>query len=103
MNFFDPNGQMHDFIQIEQAAFEKNISLRTGCFCNPGIDETNHQLSAVKLKKYFEQEGSKDYFKLIEYMKQQRGAVRVSIGYISNFNDLQVFLKFCRGYLNKEA
>lgn len=103
MNFYDPTGQLHDFMQIEQAAFEQNISLRTGCFCNPGIDETNHQLQADKLKGYFKTEGAKDYFKLIEFMGQKRGAVRASIGYISNFQDMQVFLEFCRGYLDREV
>lgn len=103
MNFFDSFGRLHDFIKIEQAAFEKNISLRTGCFCNPGIDETNHKLKAEKLQAYFKQAGRKDYFDLIEYMGQKRGAVRVSIGYISNFSDLQVFLDFCRSFLDREV
>ncbi|MCE7996635.1 MAG: aminotransferase class V-fold PLP-dependent enzyme [Roseivirga sp.] len=103
MNFYDSFGRLHDFISIEQAAFEQNISLRTGCFCNPGIDETNHQLKAEKLQAYFRQDGAKDYFNLIEFMGQKRGAVRVSIGYVTNFNDLQVFLDFCRTLLNKEA
>ncbi len=100
MNFYDSFGRLHDFIKIEQAAFEQNISLRTGCFCNPGIDETNHQLQAEKLQAYFKQEGAKDYFNLIEFMGQKRGAVRVSIGYISNFKDLHVFLGFCKGFLD---
>lgn len=103
MNFYDSFGRLHDFIKIEQAAFEQNISLRTGCFCNPGIDETNHKLKAEKLQAYFKQEGAKDYFNLIEFMGQKRGAVRISIGYITNFNDLQVFLDFCRGLLDTEA
>lgn len=103
MNFYDSFGRLHDFIKIEQAAFEKNISLRTGCFCNPGIDETNHQLKTEKLRAYFKQEGAKDYFNLIEFMGQKRGAVRVSIGYISNFKDMRVFLDFCRGFLDREV
>lgn len=103
MNFYDSFGRLHDFIKIEQAAFEQNISLRTGCFCNPGIDETNHQLQAEKLQAYFKQEGAKDYFNLIEFMGQKRGAVRVSIGYISNFKDLQVFIGFCKGFLDRDV
>jgi selenocysteine lyase/cysteine desulfurase len=103
MNFYDPFGRLHDFIKIEEAAFEKNISLRTGCFCNPGIDETNHGLAADRLQAYFRQDGPKDYFNLIEFMGQKRGAVRVSVGYISNFQDMQVFLRFCAGFLDKNA
>ena len=62
MNFRDPFGRLHDFARVEEAAYHKNISLRTGCFCNPGIDETNHQLDADRLKAYFNSEGAKDYF-----------------------------------------
>ncbi|OEK00290.1 hypothetical protein BFP97_01630 [Roseivirga sp. 4D4] len=103
LNFFDPDGVMHDFLSLEQQAFERNISIRTGCFCNPGIDETNHQLKADKLKAYFNKEGQKDYFDLIEFIGQKRGAVRVSIGYVTNFNDLETFLLFCKTFLNKKV
>ena len=100
MNFRDPNGRLYDFTAIEQAAYEQNISLRTGCFCNPGIDETNHELNPEKLQEYFRREGAKDYFDLIDFIGQRRGAVRISIGFISNFEDIQAFLLFCRGYLS---
>lgn len=102
LNFFDTNGDMHDFQAIEQNAFERNISIRTGCFCNPGIDETNHNLSSSKLQSYFQEEGEKNYFDLIEFIGQTRGAVRVSIGYISNFKDIETFIGFCKTYLNKK-
>ena len=103
MNFYDPLGRLHDFIEIEKAAFNQNISLRTGCFCNPGIDETNHQLDAEKLKAYFAKDGKKDYFDLIKSIGQKRGAVRVSIGFITNFEDIQAFLSFCKGFLDVEV
>lgn len=103
MNFYDPHGRLHDFFHIEEEAFKQNISIRTGCFCNPGVDETNHQLNTIRLKAYFEHKGPKDYFDLIDFIGQKRGAVRVSVGYITNFNDIQSFLDFCRTYLNKET
>ena len=103
MNFLDTDGVLHDFQAIEQAAFERNISLRTGCFCNPGIDETNHQLSPEKLKCYFQQHGEKDYFDLIRFIGQKRGAVRISVGYVTNFEDIQYFLRFCKTLLNKKV
>lgn len=102
MNFFDSTGDMYDFQLIEQTAFDRNISIRTGCFCNPGIDEINHNLSEIKLKEYFQTDGDKDYFNLIEFIGQKRGAVRVSLGYISNFKDIETFLGFCKTYLNKK-
>lgn len=103
LNFHDQNGLLHDFQTIERDAYEENISLRTGCFCNPGIDETNHHLSPEKLQSYFKRSGRKDYFDLIDFIDQKRGAVRVSVGYISNFKDIIKFLSFCKGYINKKA
>lgn len=103
MNFRDPFKRLHNFIDIEKAAFERNISLRTGCFCNPGIDETNHNLQAEKLQAYFKKEGEKDYFNLIEFLGQKRGAVRISLGFVTNYEDISHFLDFCKGYLDKEV
>ncbi len=101
LNFFDRNGDLYDFLKIEQLAYDWNISLRTGCFCNPGIDESNHELSEQQLKAYFKRKGEKDYFDLIEFLGKRRGAVRISIGYVTNFHDIYVFIQFCNSLLNK--
>jgi len=102
MNFFDNNGDMYNFIEIENLANKQLVSLRTGCFCNPGVDETNHALNAEDLKSYFSKQGPKDYFDLIEYIGQKRGSVRISLGYISNFKDVYRFVQFAKSLLNKE-
>ena len=39
VNFYDPKGQFIDHRLVEQQANQANISLRTGCFCNPGDGE----------------------------------------------------------------
>jgi molybdenum cofactor sulfurtransferase len=101
MNFFDEAGDMYEFTQIEKLANARNISLRTGCFCNPGIDETNHAIEETELKKYFSKNGTKDYFDLIETIGKRRGAVRISFGYISNFADAYRFIQFAKELLNK--
>ena len=36
MNFYDPDGHLLDYRRIEELAGAQRISLRTGCFCNPG-------------------------------------------------------------------
>ena len=38
-NVNDPSGQRLDYRRIEVLANKANISLRTGCFCNPGSGE----------------------------------------------------------------
>ena len=39
MNFYDPDGHLIDYRRIDELAGLEAISLRTGCFCNPGAGE----------------------------------------------------------------
>lgn len=102
MNFFDVDGDMYDFTEVEQMSNVCRISLRTGCFCNPGIDETNHAIEEKELKDYFDKSGSKNYRDLIDFVGKRRGAVRISFGYVSNFKDAYVYRQFAKTLLNKK-
>ncbi len=102
-NFFDKDGGPVDHRSIEQEANKHNISLRTGCFCNPGAGEIALGISKPELAACFTQPGhgqrlSLDDFRLCIDGKAS-GAVRVSVGLVSNFEDVQVFLKFAEGLL----
>jgi molybdenum cofactor sulfurtransferase len=102
-NFFDPRGGLIDHRVIEQEANQHNISLRTGCFCNPGAGEIALGISKPELSACFTQPAhnrrlSLDDFRLCIDGKAS-GAVRVSVGLVSNFEDVQVFLKFAEGLL----
>ena len=102
-NFFDKDGKAIDHRFIESEANKVNISLRTGCFCNPGAGEVALGLSRVELDVCFTQPGheqrlSVDDFRLCINGKNS-GAVRVSVGLVTNFNDVQAFLSFARGLL----
>ena len=103
VNFFDRDGQPIDHRSIEQAANQHNISLRTGCFCNPGAGEIALGISKMELAACFTSPGhtqrlSYDDFRLCIDGKAS-GAVRISIGLVSNFEDIQVFLKFAESLL----
>jgi molybdenum cofactor sulfurtransferase len=102
-NFFDKNGNPIDHRSIEQEANKHKISLRTGCFCNPGAGEIALGISKPELAACFTQPGhdqrlSLDDFRLCIDGKAS-GAVRASVGLVSNFEDVQVFLKFAEGLL----
>jgi len=45
MNFHDSNGTLLDFPRVEELAAQEGISIRTGCFCNPGAGETAEHLT----------------------------------------------------------
>jgi selenocysteine lyase/cysteine desulfurase len=52
-NLHDPAGAIVDHRLVEQAANEVGISLRTGCFCNPGAGELALGLSKDELQRCF--------------------------------------------------
>lgn len=94
-NFLDPKGDIVDERIVEKFANERNISLRTGCFCNPGSGETAFLLEKKKLARVFDKNKhmSYDYYLKTLGLKSG-GAIRLSLGIVSNFKDVQEFLKF---------
>jgi molybdenum cofactor sulfurtransferase len=104
VNFYDPNHNALDHRFIEQQANEANISLRTGCFCNPGAGEVALEISRVELDVCFTQAGHEDRLTVDDFRScidgKSSGAVRISVGMVTNFNDIQGFLAFARGLLS---
>jgi selenocysteine lyase/cysteine desulfurase len=104
VNFFDKDGKAIDHRYIENEANKVNISLRTGCFCNPGAGEIALGLSRVELDVCFHRPGHENRLSLDDFRLcidgKSSGAVRISVGMLSNFNDVQAFLSFARGLLN---
>jgi len=103
-NFFDKDGQPIDHRFIETQANLASISLRTGCFCNPGAGEIALGISKMELAACFASPGhtqrlSLDDFRLCIDGKSS-GAVRISSGLVTNFEDIQGFLKFAESLLS---
>lgn len=113
LNFFDPHGSMIDERVVDRRASEIRLSLRTGCFCNPGAGEAAFNLSKETLRKVFHEEPrntlpqlfkgeggmSWDQF-LADLGMQSGGAVRVSLGLVTNFADVYRLVQFARTFLD---
>jgi molybdenum cofactor sulfurtransferase len=102
MNFFDPQGRFIDHRTVEAVAGRANISLRTGCFCNPGAGETALELSRTDLVGCFNRVGGRmtmdDFRRCID--GRSTGAVRISLGLASNFADAYRFVQFAETFLD---
>lgn len=104
VNFFNKDGQPIDHRFIEQEANKVNISLRTGCFCNPGAGEIALEISQMELAACFTQPTHRQRLSIDDFRVcidgKASGAVRISVGMVTNFNDVQSFLTFARGLLS---
>ena len=104
LNFFDPDGHFIDHIKVEEYANRRNISLRTGCFCNPGGGELALGLSAGELNTCF---GVKPRMEYEDFRRcindKSTGAVRISVGLVSTFDDVYRFIDFIQMFVDKKV
>lgn len=103
LNFFDPEGRPIDIRKIEQETAARKISLRTGCFCNPGAGEIALQLSRLELVACFSNPSHTQRLTYDDFRTcidgKASGAVRISVGMVSNFADVEAMLEFARSLL----
>jgi molybdenum cofactor sulfurtransferase len=93
-NFLHPDGRVVDERFVDIVAAAHTVSVRTGCFCNPGGGETAFSLSRDTLIGAEFDEGMilDDYIRLIGM--PTGGAIRASLGLATNFADVYRFMAF---------
>ena len=108
LNLYDPKGHLVEYRRIEELAALENISLRTGCFCNPGAGETAEDLSEDDMRAGLAEGGANINLQRFLHAMQERGgksagAIRVSLGLVSNFADVDRFVNFAAGFRDQTA
>lgn len=95
-------GEPIDHRLIELRAAERRISLRTGCFCNPGAGEMAMGISADEMQSCFlRAPGRLTYDEFRRCIDgKSTGAVRVSLGIASTAGDVDALLEFLRSFLD---
>ncbi|MDQ2716551.1 MAG: aminotransferase class V-fold PLP-dependent enzyme [Chloroflexota bacterium] len=105
LNFYRADGSTIDHRLIEQEANKVNISLRTGCFCNPGGGEIALGLDASELHSCFRQPLHQSRLTIDDFRLcidgKSTGAVRISLGLVSNFADTHRFMEFAHGFVEE--
>jgi selenocysteine lyase/cysteine desulfurase len=101
-NLYDPDGHLIDYRRVEELAAAERISLRTGCFCNPGAGEIAEGLTEDDMAAGISEDGQMNlprFLQIIQYRGgKSAGAIRASLGLVSNFNDVDTFLQFIGGF-----
>ena len=104
-NFYGATGTVIPHAKVEANAGDRMISLRTGCFCNPGAGEVALGLTKDELARCFRDAGDRmdrdDLMRCID--AQSSGAVRISLGLASNFADAHTFVTFAREFLDTDC
>jgi len=103
-NLYDRNGRAIDHRDVEGRANAANISLRTGCFCNPGGGEIALGITGTELSSCFHQPEHETHLTVDDFRLcidgKSTGAVRVSLGLVSNEDDIDAFTEFARTFLS---
>jgi selenocysteine lyase/cysteine desulfurase len=94
LNLLDPGGVLVDERLVAAESAAARISLRTGCFCNPGAGEGAFDLTGGRLKGSRRWGAASVDEYLVRLGMRTGGAVRVSLGLASNLADVDRFLEF---------
>ena len=102
LNLYDPQGHLLDYRRVEELAGGEGISLRTGCFCNPGAGETAESLTEEDMRAGFSMGQEINLLSFVRMMQERghksAGAIRASIGLVANFADVWRFLRFIASF-----
>jgi selenocysteine lyase/cysteine desulfurase len=101
----DRHGRTVDVRLVEELANQAGISLRTGCFCNPGAGEVAHGLGAPEMSSCFTGGEPMSFPELRERLRREHdvvvGAVRVSVGLATTFGDVHRAVCFLQGLADR--
>ena len=101
-NFYDPNEHLLDYRRVEELANSEGISLRTGCFCNPGAGEMAEGLTREDMLAGLADGRDMTLPRFVQVIQHRgnksAGAIRVSIGLVTNFADVYRFMRFADSF-----
>ncbi|MGE0445452.1 MAG: hypothetical protein AB7P99_09505, partial [Vicinamibacterales bacterium] len=88
--------------RIEELASAQRISLRTGCFCNPGAGETAEAITDEDVAEALAAGADMSLPRFMQIVQHRggrsAGAIRASLGLVSNFEDARRFVDFVSGF-----
>ena len=101
MNVYDADGRLLDYRRVEELASKERISLRTGCFSNPGAGEAAEGLTEEDVAAAMRESADMTLPRFLQIITHRdgksAGAIRSSVGLASNFADVYRFVQFVTG------
>lgn len=104
-NLYDPEEHLFNYRRIEELANHEGISLRTGCFCNPGASEMAEGITPEAVELGISSVSDINFWNFMHIMQEldnkSVGAIRVSVGLATNFADVYQFWRFIIGFCDQ--
>jgi selenocysteine lyase/cysteine desulfurase len=106
-NLHDVDGAVLHDRRVQELAAEKGISLRSGCFCNPGAGEAARGYRRAEMAELFRSPSTGDFCAVDEHFRVRNGrgasALRASFGWGTDAADLAVLVEFLAGFAGCRA
>jgi len=104
----DPHGTAFDMDAVERLAGKERISIRTGCFCNPGDGEIAHHITRDEMAGCFDEPEVPVTLAQCQHIIQDAtgkipNTIRVSLGIASDFSDVYRFMQFASSLRDRGA
>ncbi len=101
-NVIDPEGVMLHDRRVQELAGEEGISLRSGCFCNPGAGEAARGYTKADMAELFARRSVPDFCDVDDHFWARKGsgasALRASVGWATDVADLEALIGFIAGF-----
>ncbi len=103
-NFYDPNSNLLDCYAMQEEANNCALSVRSGCFCNPGVREIALGFAEEDLAECFKDKQRMTYDQFLQIIDgRKQGALRISVGLVTNFADVYRFMQFAQTFVDRIA
>ena len=91
---------------VEARADDRKIYLRTGCFCNPGVNETVFGYSVDDFASFYNDSPSNEQLTLERFQRhlggRPIGAIRASFGYANAPGDVDRIVEFMKDMITRK-
>jgi len=95
LNVLDANGEYIGYSTVQDLTATAGFHIRTGCNCNPGACFDYLHISSEEVVRYsLEKTSCGDEMDIVD--GKPLGGVRISIGYLSSFEDALALLNFAK-------
>lgn len=100
----NPEGKLLDCYQAQEKINQLAVSLRSGCFCNPGVREVALGFTKERLANCFREKERMTYEQFLHLIDGQKtGALRVSVGLATTFGDVYRFMQVAQTFIDNDS